>query len=328
MGDELILDMDRAYRDGWEVYEGTEFDVRTVIAGMPRDVKDGFRLDDVPWDRFLLGHRTGGEAPAKRWLTQTRSDDAEAVDFALSMLAGLMAHQTSVLASAPLIVPFLLRLAADPSAHGRAHALGLVTEVSRQQHWGLGTRDKFLLTAQPGSWVSCDGYAMNWAIEASRHAVTTDADLLLGLLRDPAPKIRIRACDTLATALGGADRISTALRTRLAVEQEPGVRASLVLAVAELARERADPLAAAWLDALWSDPARPTDVRVPAALAWLCFTDSPVPDDLRATVDSLVTDDLARILDDVPWFWHVDHRNGLAETLHQMLNSTEPGAGG
>ncbi|MEV6211472.1 hypothetical protein [Kitasatospora sp. NPDC051914] len=97
-------------------------------------------------------------------------------------------------------------LAADPPAHGRAHALGLVTEVSRQQRWGLGPRHEFLLTARPGLWCSRDGYAVNWAIEASRHAVTADTALLLGVLHDPDPEIRIRACDTLATALGSADR--------------------------------------------------------------------------------------------------------------------------
>ncbi|MFJ4188341.1 hypothetical protein [Kitasatospora sp. NPDC089509] len=89
----------------------------------------------------------------------------------------------------------------------------------------------------------------------------------------------------------------------------------------------ADPLATAWLDALWSDPARPADVRVPAALAWFCLTDGPVPDDLRTTVGALVTDDLARVLDDVPWFWHVDQKNGPAETLHQMLNGPKPRTG-
>ncbi|MET9615203.1 hypothetical protein [Kitasatospora indigofera] len=324
MGEELVRDMDRVYREGYDAYEGTLFDVRVVVAGMPRDVKDGFRLDDVPWERFLLGHGTDGEASAKRWLTQARSGDARAADHAPVMLSGLMAHQTSVYATAPLAVPFLLRLAADPSAHGRAHAFGLVTGVARRQHWGLGNRDAFLRTARPGLWVGCDGYAMHWAIEASRHAVTTDTDLLLGLLHDPDPQIRAQACYTLATASGNADRITSALRTRLATEKAPGVRASLVLAVAELAREHADPLAAAWFEALWSDPGRPADVRVPAALAWLCLTDDPVPDNLSATVDALDTDDLARVLDDVTWFRHVNDENGLTDTLGQMLDRAEP----
>ncbi|MEU2626313.1 hypothetical protein [Kitasatospora sp. NPDC007106] len=96
MGNELVWDFDLVCREGYDTYEDTVFDVRTVIAGMPQDVKDGFRLDDVPWERFLLGHGADGEAPAKRWLVQARSEDARTVDFALSMLSGLMTHQTSV----------------------------------------------------------------------------------------------------------------------------------------------------------------------------------------------------------------------------------------
>jgi hypothetical protein len=165
---------------------------------------------------------------------------------------------------------------------------------------------------------------MNWSIEASRNAVTADADLLLPLLDDSDPEVRASACYVLATASGEARRISEALRARLATEQTSGVRASLVLAVAELGREHADPRAAAWAHALWSDPAQPADVRVTAALAWLCLVDAPVPDALRTTLDALITDDLADVLDGVPWIAHVDEQ-GLARTLDQMLNNVKPG---
>lgn len=35
-------------RNGWEVHEGTGSDSRTVLAQVPRHVKDGFLLDEVP----------------------------------------------------------------------------------------------------------------------------------------------------------------------------------------------------------------------------------------------------------------------------------------
>lgn len=41
--------------------------------------------------------------------------------------------------------------------------------------------------------------------------------------------------------------------------------------------------AGAWARALWADHSQPADVRVPAALAWLCLVDDPVPDELRKT---------------------------------------------
>ncbi|WP_448702227.1 hypothetical protein [Streptomyces avidinii] len=40
------------------------------------------------------------------------------------------------------------------------------------------------------------------------------------------------------------------------------------LAVAELAREHADPGAAAWARSLWREPAQPADVRVADPFGW------------------------------------------------------------
>lgn len=121
-----------------------------------------------------------------------------------------------------------------------------------------------------------------------------------------------------------ARSISDALRARLDIEQTPKARTSLVLAVAELGREHHLPDIPGWTRALWVDPTRPADVRVPAALAWLCLVPDPVPGDLRATLTGLVTEDLAEVLDDVLWIAHIDDK-GLDRTLDQMLNDTEPG---
>ncbi|MFB7945988.1 hypothetical protein ACFC6L_13810 [Kitasatospora phosalacinea] len=77
---------------------------------------------------------------------------------------------------------------------------------------------------------------------------------------------------------------------------------------------------AAWCDAPWSDPGRPADLRVPAAPARPCRDDATVPDGLRAVLDALVDDDLARVPDGLPWFGHVSEPNGLAETLNQVPN--------
>ncbi|MEU5383651.1 hypothetical protein [Kitasatospora cineracea] len=323
MGERLVWDWQRVLDGTYEVYAGTGLDVRTVVAGLGREVLDGFRLDEVPWERF----RFGREVSAGRCLARARSTDPEVVRLALGELAGLLSHQGSVHAAAPLCVPFLIRLGADRAHPRRVNALGLVTEVSRMQHWGWGTREEFLRTAREGTSWGIDGYAMHWAVEAARRAVAADADLLLGLLDDPAPELRVRACDVLATALGDTGAIAAALRARSAVEPVPGVRASLVLAAAELARSHSDPhTTAAWCDALWPDPARPADVRVPAAMARLCLDEGPVPEELRAVLDALVDDGLARVLDDLPWLRHVRSPDGLAETLNQLLNGPQVSA--
>jgi hypothetical protein len=321
--EELVFDHERAYRYGFEPYEGTPLDVRAVIAGIPQDVKDGFRVDEVPWSRFAHAYGPGTDVP--ELLIRLRSADAAVAERALRQLGAAVVHQGTVGSVAPLTVPFLLRVAADPSARHRAEVLGLAAAAARRQHWGYGTRRVFLEVV-PREWLyDCAGYAMNWSIEASRNAVTADAGLLIRLLRDQDPEVRATACYVLSTASGEPARIADALDARLAIERNPAVRASLVLAVGELAREHADLRAADWAHALWSDPGQSADVRVPAALAWLCLVDDPVPGDLRTMLDADVTEGLARVLDGVLWIAHVDDGKGLARILDQMLNDAEPG---
>ncbi|MFD6968933.1 hypothetical protein [Streptomyces sp. NPDC059979] len=257
-------------------------------------------------------------------LTRLRSTDADVSAPALGRLWDSLVHQGTVGSVAPLTVPFLLRVAADPEAHDRASTIRLANAVARQQHWGFGTRDTFLQVATQSWSCDCSGYAMNWSVEASRHAITADVDLLLPHLDNPDPDIRTSACYALATASDGAGRITGALRARLATEQDPVVRAGLVLAVAELAAENADLHVAPWTRALWTQPAQPAEVRVSAALAWLCLVDDPVPDELRTTLDALVTDDLVDVFDGVPWIAHVGER-GLVRALDQMLDNAKPG---
>ncbi|MEU3668521.1 hypothetical protein [Streptomyces virginiae] len=320
--EEPVFDHEEASVHGFELYEGTQLDVRAVISGTPKHVKDGFLLEEVAWSRFGHAYGSGHDVPER--LSRLRSRDAETAGPALDLLWGRVVHQGTVGSVAPLTVPFLLRIAADPSAYGRAGVLGLAAATARREHWGHGTRTTFLRVATPELRCDCGGYSMNWSVEASRNAVTDDVDLLLPLLDDADSDVRTATCYALATASGEADRITDALRARLITERTPLVRASLVLAVAELGSEHAVAGSAAWARALWADPTQPADVRVPAALAWLCLVDDPVPDDLRATLDGLVTHSLAEVLDDVPWIAHVDD-NGLDRTLDQMLNNAPPG---
>ncbi|MGW9370884.1 hypothetical protein ACWGVR_12875 [Streptomyces xanthophaeus] len=323
MSEDLVFDHEQVSEHGWEIYEGTPLDVRVVIAGIPRAVKDGFRLEEVPWSRF--GHAYGSGQDVPEQLEGLRSPDSESAEWALRRLWGSVVHQGTVGSVAPLTVPFLVRLAADPSVHHRAQLLGLAAAAARREHWGFGTRDTFLLVTPREEFCDNNGYAMHWSIEASRDAVTADCDLVLGLLHDPDPEIRASACYTLATASGETDSIAVALRAVLAIEQNPIVRASLVLAIAELGREHAESQAATWAEALRTDSAQSADVRVIAALAWLCLTDVPVPDELRTTLDVLLTDDLAGVLNRVAWIKHVDDADGLARTLGQMLDGAQPG---
>ncbi|QKW23968.1 HEAT repeat domain-containing protein [Kitasatospora sp. NA04385] len=307
--------------DGREVYAGSEWDVRTAIAEMTPEVKDGFRIDEVPWERFRF-ISTDSKPPAEYWLAQARSVDADIADHALDRLFHSLFGHGRISGSAPLAVPFLIRLATDPSAPRRAGALSLAAALARQ-HDSAPAREWFLLTAYHDLRFSFDGYLENWTIEASRLAITADTELLLPLLHDPHPEVRIAACDALATAVDDADRIAAALLAWLPAEPHPVAQASLVLAFAELAREHALPGAADRLNTLWQDPTRPAEVRFAAAIAWYCLTDTPVPDELRAVIDTYVAQDSGHALADVPWIARIDCWNSLAAITDRMLPAND-----
>jgi hypothetical protein len=319
---EEVYDVERVMEHGPEIYAGTGLDVRAVVARTPREVKEHFHLDRVPWHRFPHAYGTDDLVP--RGLAALRSCDAAEADRVLGSLWNSVCHQGWTSASGALAVPFLLRVAADPSAHGRPGVLRLVAELARPEHFGDGTREGLLWSGASGWLWDNNGYPGNWSVEAARDAVAADADILLALLDDPAPDIRGLAGYALATASGGADRISAALHDRFRAEQDPPVRASLVLAIGQLARERPDEHAAAWARGLWSDPERPAEVRASAGLVWLCLVEGPAPERLRTVLDDIVTDDLVRLMAEVPWMRAVDDAGaGLDRCLEQMLG---PGA--
>ncbi|WP_331769173.1 hypothetical protein OG948_35840 (plasmid) [Embleya sp. NBC_00888] len=169
--------------------------------------------------------------------------------------------------------------------------------------------------------------ASTWAVvvRAARDAIAADAHVPIALLDDPDPAVREEAACVLAASSHRAWEISAALHERFRVEEIPRLRAGLVLAIAQLAREHRHEDATGFTRACWSDPARPPEVRVAAALGWLCLVDDPAPEDLRAVLDELVTDELGLLMAQVPWLQQVDpyFGAGLAHTLNQMFDPVQ-----
>ncbi|GLX38348.1 hypothetical protein Sros01_44210 [Streptomyces roseochromogenus] len=308
---------------------GTDDDMRTVVSAIPREVKDGFGYDRIPWQRYPHFYGPGEEVPGL--LAQLASGDAEAARRALGTLWEGLHHQGSTIAVAALAVPFLLRIAATGSPALRASTLRLVAEIARCQHFGDGSREGLLQVAEdPDDAEGTTLCPVDWTIQAARTALTADLHLLFPFLPDPDPEVRSATAFVLATATGGTPRISSTLHGRLAVEDDPAVRVSLILAIAQLAREdqlnRApeDGQAPVWARALWSDAAQPPETRVGAALAWLCLVDDPVPDELRTLLTDPCTDRLGELFQQVPWIPPVDYRNGLRRCIHEMLTPDVP----
>ncbi|GCD97803.1 HEAT repeat domain-containing protein [Embleya hyalina] len=324
--EELAFDLERVRVHGIEVYEGTALDVRMVVAGLSRDVKDGFFFGEVPWGRFSHAYGSGENVP--HHLERMRSADPTVARRAGASLGNSICHQGTTESVASLTVPFLLRIAADPAMHERVNALVLVAAVACRNHWGDGSRAALLRVADADDDLHLDGsgYAQNWSVRAARDAIAADAHIPLALLDDPDPRVREEAACVLAAASARAWEISAALHERLRIEEHPRLRAGLVLAIAQLAREHRHEDAAGFTRACWSDPERPAEVRVAAALGWLCLVDDPPPEDLRAVLDDTVTDELGRLMAEVPWLRQVDpyFGAGLAHTLNQMFDLVEP----
>ena len=283
-------------------------------------------LDEVDWGRF--GHAYGAADDVPDLLRALSARDEQRASASLSDLWNKVRHQGGSSAPAALAVPFLLRAAADPAAHNRARLLLLAAEAGHRNHFGRDRREDLLQVADPPEEVAYDssGSPVQWTLQAARDALTAGVPLLIELLDDPDRAVRAHAAYALATAASPPRSARHALRARLAVEREPPVRISLILAVTQLAAGQADdPGIAAWTRQLWTGEGNPADVRLAGALAWLCATQARPPTTLLDLLTGLAGAPAARWMQDVPWPDGIDYHGGLAAWLVSFLRE-EPEA--
>ncbi|MFE6555629.1 hypothetical protein ACFVHS_45845 [Streptomyces sp. NPDC057746] len=321
--------MCRALVDGADLapFAGGAFDVRAVVAGIGPETKHGFLLDAVPWGNFPHGDDAreavyllrAGDSPARR---------------ATGLLGGLCANDSR--AAAALAVPFLIFIATDIHHPHRADALGVLSSPARARHFGIASRDELLLHRTdpqrhaPDDYddygVEVTGYPAGWSVAAARAAITTETPVLLPLLDDPDPTIRIDAAYALATAADPDHTVRTAFATRLSTERDAMVRAALLLAVAETTRAYAHPPTTSWIRERWQDRTQAPEVRLAATIGWLCLTDEPAPEDLHHTLDTLATYERAHAMDALPWMTAAagSGEPGLLRCVRRMLHPEEP----
>ncbi|MER7170055.1 HEAT repeat domain-containing protein [Streptomyces mesophilus] len=313
----------RAFVDGDpQDQAGGPLDVRAVVAAIRPEAKDGFLVNEVPWDRFPEGREV------RKRMERLRSGSIAAIRGALDALGGLCANDMRA-AVAPA-VPFLVRIGTDPSTGMRTEALGVTAAAARVGYLGVCTRDRMLRPRGADEWLyEPTGYLANWSVQAARDAIAADADLLLRLVDDPSPAVRIAALYALAAASDRARDIRTAFHTRLLTEPSPAVRSALILAMAELTRAHPAPETVGWIRDQWSTPSRSPEVRVSAALGWMCLSDQPIPDRLRAMVNDLATDDMAELMAPLPWMRAAEcaDGDGLPRCMRAMLHPDAPDTG-
>ncbi|MFJ2597876.1 HEAT repeat domain-containing protein [Streptomyces erythrochromogenes] len=322
--------MCRALVDGAELssFAGGPYDVRAVVAAMRPEAKDGFLLDEVPWEHFPRGDRV-------REAVHLLHTGNSPVRTGAGVVGGMCADDMR--AAAVLAVPFLIRIAADTRHPYRTGALAEVSSPARARYFGVASRDELLLHRGGTQYddlhddyddygVEVTGYPAGWSVAAARAAITADTTFLQPLLDDPDAEIRIHAAYALATTADPDHTARAAFRTRLAAEQAPIVRAGLVLAIAEATRSHPHPSATAWMRERWRDGTRAPEVRLAAAIGWLCLTDEPAPDDLRAAVDHLATDERAHAMEALPWMALAGGtgETGLRRCVRTMLHPEQP----
>ncbi|WP_237536363.1 hypothetical protein [Streptomyces sp. SID5785] len=310
----------RAFLDGDPLDQvGGPLDVRAVVAGIRPEAKERCLVEEVPWDRFPEGAKVG------RIMERMRSGSLADVRGALDTLDGLCANDMrAVVAPA---VPLLVRIGADPDSGLRTRALGVTAAAARVGYLGVCTRTAMLRYRGADDWLyEPTGYLANWSTQAARDAIAADTEHLLPLIDDLSPAVRIAAVYVLAAAADRAQEIRNAFRTRLLTERIPAVRSSLVLAMAELTRAHPNAETVAWFRDNWSSPKGLPEVRVSAALGWMCLSDLPVPDPLRAMVDDLATEGMARMMAPLPWMRAAEHiaGDGLPRCLRAMLHPDAP----
>ncbi|MFB7104845.1 hypothetical protein [Streptomyces hydrogenans] len=321
--------MCRALVDGADLasFAGGAFDVRAVVAGIQSGAHSTLLLDAVPWGNFPHGD----DAREAVHLLCAGEDPAS---HATGVLGGLCANDSR--AAAALAVPFLIPIAADAHHAHRAAALVVLSGPARARHFGVASRNELLLHRNdprrhaPGDYddygVEVTGYPAGWSVAAARAAITAGTPLLLPLLNDSDPTIRIDAAYALATAADPDHMVRTALATRFATEHDAMVRAALLLAVAETARAHVQPPAISWFREGWQDRTEAPEVRLAAAIGWLCLTDEPAPEDLHQTIDTFATEERAHAMDTLPWMCAAAGTGepGLSRCIRCMIHPEKP----
>jgi HEAT repeat protein len=170
-------------------------------------------LDDVAWHE--LTHAYGSAEDVPEMLRAAAAPDEETADAGVSDLYGSVLHQGSVYSSTPVVLPFVLDIAADPRSQCRYLLVGFV------------------------------GTAVASGDARIRDVVANRADRLVELLADEDDKVREMAAYTL----GHLDSVPLD-RLRWEVEQEPIVRASILVAASRLDLQGAR----AWLTSALTEP--------------------------------------------------------------------------
>jgi HEAT repeat protein len=195
------------------------------------------KLDSIDWSS--LSHAYGEASDVPDIIRALASDDPETREEAISELHGNIWHQGTVYEATPYAVPFLIELLKADTVKGKDAILGLLSsiaegssylDVHQDMDYFFGERDTLEFSVKLAQEFDF--------VRLSHEAVVEGLPVYLALLSDADVETKLWSLYTLSTCLERAEAIKTALWERFAVEENPQVKASLLLCVRDLWRRR------------------------------------------------------------------------------------------
>jgi HEAT repeat protein len=237
-------------------------------------------LDRIEWG--ALGHAYGTAEDVPEALRALASADADARAWAQGYLDAAILHQGTIYSATPRVIPFLVRLVAEPTIQERHEILDFLAAVAES----AGYEDD-------EDWGEDDEAAMQCAVELGR-----GSSLFVELLQDPEPEVRAAAGRLAALlvpllriypedtrALIDREAVLGGLRERIRSEESRPVRAALLRALG-----KADPDAPELWEELYANlaPERDPLARMTSALTLLQKRAPATDAVLRALTDAAV----------------------------------------
>lgn len=166
-------------------------------------------LADVDW--ASLHHAYGPATDVPQWLAMLLSSDARTRRDAWEEIGGALTHQGDLCTAVAAVVPFLLRMLADPATPDRGKILGFLAFLAHES-----------LLPHQGS-----------------YGVATHAALLGGIatllqVAEREPDMRGGAVLALGCFPERGDEIAPRLRALLPATPQPGIQAAILMALADL----------------------------------------------------------------------------------------------
>lgn len=192
-------------------------------------------LDKVKWDQ--LSHAYGKATDVPDLLRALASDQKEVWDKAISQLFCNIWHQGTVYEATAYAIPFLIELLEAPTVVCKSWILYLLRS--------LATGNSYLNAHQNLDWYRNERKTEEFQssrrrelddVRAAHDAVVEGTPVYLSLLSHPEAAVRSKAFYVLSVCPERAQEIEPVFRERFSADVDPEVKASMLMALAQLWR--------------------------------------------------------------------------------------------